>query len=138
MTNDPREAYKAVKSSIYKRIIGGNVSDLNRRGAVTAMRLFRKQRKLDETPQQRGGNRRPVSDRTKQLDAYLGKDRGFVLRFLDAGADNRMTRYGNRGAIRSTRLFELSATMQMETAASNLSDILGDEIAEMYNQELNK
>ena len=33
--NDPRQAYKAVKSAIYRRILGGNVSILNKRHAGT-------------------------------------------------------------------------------------------------------
>lgn len=138
LPNDPRQAYKAVKSAIYKRIIGGNVSDLTRRGGVKVMGLYRKERKLDQTPHQRGGNRRPVSDRTKQLDGYLGKDRGFILRFLDAGTTGRMTRYGNRGAIRGTGLFGRAATMQMDTAAGNIGEILEEMFPEVYNQEMEK
>lgn len=136
MDNDPREAYKAVKSAIYKRIIGGNISDLSRRGGVRVMGIYRKYRKLDDNPHQWGGNRRKVSDRTKQLDGYLGKDRGFILRFFDAGTDVRQTRYGNRGAIRARRLFSYSAVMQMETAASNIGVKLEELFPEVYNKEI--
>ena len=138
MDNDPREAYKAVKSAIYKRISGGNISDLSRRGGVRVMGIYRKYRKLDDNPHQWGGNRRKVSDRTKQLDGYLGKDRGFILRFLDAGTTGRMTRYGNRGSIRGTGLFGRAATMQMDTAAGNIGEILEEMFPEVYNEEMEK
>ena len=40
MDNDPRKAYAAVKRSLYKRILGFNVSILNpKRGSIKSMRL---------------------------------------------------------------------------------------------------
>lgn len=131
LVNDPRKAYKAVKHSIYKRILGGNVSILASRRAGARYQLVR-ERKLDKNPHQRGGNRRPRSQRTEQVDTYFGKDRGFVLRFLNAGTDQRMTRYGNRGSIPMGNQFETSATWQMDRAADELANSMATELEAAY------
>ena len=62
--NDPRHAYKAVKTSIYKRILGGNVSILNRRRASGKTSNYEPPRTLQ--PGQRGGNRVPRGARTQR------------------------------------------------------------------------
>ena len=74
LENDPREAYRAVRSSVYKQILGGQVNILSprRRGAGTS---YQRQRKLDENPHQRGGNRRRRNKTTIRIDSYQGKDR---------------------------------------------------------------
>ena len=86
MQSDPRSAYKAVRSSVYKRLFGGQVNILPSRRAG-AMSLYEPPRTL--TAGQRGGNRRPRSKRTTDLMSYQGKDRGFILRFLNAGTGDR-------------------------------------------------
>jgi len=138
LSNDPRQAYKAVKAAVYKRIIGGNISDLAGRN-VKQMAVWRKERKLDQNPHQRGGNRRKRSDRTKQLDGYVGKDRGFILRFLDAGTDERRVKYGlkgRRGKIRARHMFGISGVFQMEMAAEKIGNALEELLPEIYNKEL--
>jgi hypothetical protein len=86
--NDPRKAYKAVRSAVYKRILGGQVNILQKRKAG-APGNYRKP--LKGLPK-RGGNRWGRSQRTKDLEGYEGMDRGFVLRFLNAGTDDREIR----------------------------------------------
>ena len=81
--NDPRNAYKAVKTAIYKRILGGSVSILNRRRASGRTSNYEPPRTLQ--PGQRGGNRVPRGARTQQLMSYEGADRAFILRFLNSG-----------------------------------------------------
>lgn len=131
--DDPRKAYTAVKRSLYKQILGFNVSILNPK-RVTRMNLYRKPRKLDENPRQRGGNRRTRSDRTKQLDAYFGSARAFVLRFYNSGTTDRETRFGNRGAIRTRRVFETSASFQMEGAMNDISQMIEEIMSEEFNK----
>jgi hypothetical protein len=95
--NDPRHAYKAVRSAVYKRIIGGQVNILQKRkaGAPTGYR-----KPLKGLPK-RGGNRWGRSQRTKDLEGYEGTDRGFILRFLNAGtADRGITSYTDSGGTR--------------------------------------
>lgn len=83
MDTDPRKAYKAVRKTVYRRILGGNINILNskRRGSASN---YEPTRTLKSG--QRGGNRRPRSERTMRMEGYEGEDRGFILRFLNAGA----------------------------------------------------
>ena len=133
MKEDPRKAFRAVKSSVYRRILGGNVSILSRRKAGVRYQLIR-QRKLDQNPHQRGGNRRPRSARTEAFETYYGADRNFVLRFLNSGTVSRNTKYGNRGSIAARRWFQNMAPKEMELAADNLAKVIEEELAEAYNE----
>ncbi len=135
LKNDPRKAFRAVKSTVYRRILGGNVSILNPRRAGTRYEL-RKVRKIDRNPHQRGGNRRPVSDRTRQVETYYGKDRAFILRFVSSGTSQRMTKYGNRGSIAANSWFQNNAPHDMDVSAENISRIIEEELAEIYQAEM--
>lgn len=117
---DPRHAYKAVRNSVYKQIFGGQINILSsrKRGAPTR---YQRPRKLDDNPHQRGGNRRKRSLRTMQLDSYEGADRGFILRFQNAGTVDRETRYGNRGSLRARNWFGVSSAYQMDAAATKVA-----------------
>ena len=139
LPNDPRKAYRAVRASIYRKIIGGNVSILNPRKAGARYQLI-KPRKLDQNPFQRGGNRVPRNARTESVDTYFGKDRAFILRFLNSGTDVRMAGSGggrlsgNRGSITARNWFGNMAPHEMELAAENLSNVIEEELAEAYNE----
>ena len=134
MDEDPRKAFLAVKSSIYRKILGGNVSILNPRKAGARYQLVRP-RKLDQNPRQRGGNRRKRSERTNAIDSYFGKDRAFILRFVNNGTNDRQTRYGNRGRINVPgNWFPNMGQKELELAAENLANIMEEELAEAYNE----
>ena len=133
MKEDPRKAFRAVKSSIYRRILGGNVSILNPKRAGARYQLIR-ERKLDMNPYQRGGNRRPRSARTEQVDSYFGKDRAWILRIISSGTVTRSTRYGNRGSIVARNWFQNMAPHEMELAAGNLAEVIEEELAEAYKE----
>lgn len=135
LENDPRQAYRAVKRSMYKRILGGSVSILNKRKASNIRVTVEKERKLKTG--QRGGNRLTRSTRTNQVDSYFGADRGFILRFLNAGTAIRKTRYGNRGSIRGRRWFEVSSTYAMNKAAEQFCNLVEEEIRNVNNQYSN-
>lgn len=82
LKNDPRHAAKAIRYTVYRRILGGNLNILHgkQRGSAT-----------DYTPDRhpssgRGGNRRPRSSRTIRMEGYEGADRSFILRFQNSGA----------------------------------------------------
>lgn len=159
MDNDPRQAYKAVRYMVYRRILGGNVNILQRRKAGAAGSY---------TPQRhpssgRGGNRMKRSDRTASLEGYQGSDRGFILRFINAGArvggGNRkwadfkndshradvkrgsqggdITKYGklsnvntgNRGSIKATNFFDWT---YMETIAEDIEAEIDKMIAQEF------
>ena len=136
MENDPRSSYRAVKHAVYKSVLGGNVSILAARKAGARYMLM-KARKLDENPNQRGGNRLPRSPRTEALETYFGKDRGFVLRFLNSGTEERHTRYGNRGSIAARYIFERTAPWHVDVAAEAIARAFEDEFVAAYNEEMN-
>lgn len=132
LENDPRNAYKAVRNSVYKQILGGQINILSsrKRGAPTRYQKPRKEREANA----RGGNRRPRSERTMQIDSYEGVDRGFVLRFQNAGTVERETRFGKRGSLSARHWFGRSSAFQLDTAASEVAA----EIERMLQQEFNQ
>ena len=144
MNADPRQAYKAVRSVIYKRILGGNVNILNKKrasggGSYTPTRTLKSG--------QRGGNRKARSERTMKLESYYGSDRGFILRFLNAGTQDRVVDFiphenrkpskwnkhpntGFRGRIAPRNFFGNRSHQEMENAAENLTQLIDQLIAE--------
>ena len=137
MASDPRQAYKAVRRSVYKSILGGQVNIFNPRGGASSSgSSFVKARKLDSHPHQRGGNRRKRSARTDQVDGYVGKDRGFILRFVNSGISKpRQTRYGNRGVIPARNWLPTSGQRELEAAAERLSALIDKELVKMMSEK---
>ena len=149
MKIDPRKAYKALKITVYRQILGGSVSLYNR-----------KRGKFDsyESPRtlkagQRGGNRRQRSQRTDNVMHYAGESRAFILRFLNQGTTGRViefhsdphrsqvkrgsqggdvnkygktTNTGRRGNIAPRNFFSTSSHTAMQKAASELSKLIDD------------
>ena len=137
MASDPRQAYKAVRRYVYKSILGGQVNIFNPRGGASSSgSSFVKARKLDNHPHQRGGNRRKRSARTDQVDGYVGKDRGFILRFVNSGISKpRQTRYGNRGVIAARNWLATSGQRELEAAAERLSALIDKELVKMMSEK---
>ena len=135
MQSDPRKASQAVKFSVYKSLFGGNLSILQKgRGKAGAKYKLVRQRKVEQNPKMRGGNRRKrIDDGRNRLDYYYGADRGFVLRFLGSGTVPRTSRFGNRGSIRQTNWFGHTAPWHMEEAA----DKVAEAITEYINKQVN-
>lgn len=125
---DPRHAYKAVRNSVYKQILGGQINILSsrHRGAPTK---YEPKRTLQQG--QRGGNRRKRSEETMRFMSYEGADRGFILRFLNAGTSERETRYGKRSSLTARQWFGRSSAFQLDGAASKVAE----EIERMLQQE---
>jgi hypothetical protein len=86
--NDPRGAHKAVRRRLYKQLIGGDINILSRK----------KSRKNGVVPPSRRGRMK----HTEQILGYTGADRGFILRFINEGTDERVTENMNGHAIRRT------------------------------------
>ena len=118
-----KAAYLAVRKAIYKKILGGNVNILSpyRKAGKAAPLPPESPRKKSHAV---GGNRIPRSRRTEDLLTYYGADRGFILRFLNSGTDNRTSRYGNRGAIAPRNWFGPRTQRAMEGAAQKLDEYL--------------
>lgn len=129
LDNDPRHAYKAVRYSVYKQILGGQVNILSSRHRGAATKWVKP--KKDRPENARGGNRRKRSQRTMQIDSYEGVDRGFILRFQNAGTVERETRYGSRGSLRARHWFGISSAFQMDAAATKVAE----EIEKMLDSE---
>lgn len=152
---DPHKAYKAVKTAVYRRILGGSVSILNKRG--TKFDNYEPPRKLQ--PGQRGGNRRVRSQRSDQLLHYAGDSRAFVLRFLNSGTQGRVieftsdqhrpkvkrgsqggdirkygktTNTGRRGNIAARNFFGNSSHIAMQHATGQLSTLIEELIKKEF------
>ena len=125
MQSDPRNAYKAVRMAVYRRLFGGQVNILQSRKAHGG-RLYEPPRRGTSDLKGRGGNRTLRSGRTEQLMSYQGSDRGFILRFLNAGTADRKSRYGNRGAISARNWFGPRSQAEMERAAQDLDKMIDD------------
>jgi hypothetical protein len=129
MKADPRQAYKAVKTAVYRQILGGSVSILNKRHA-SSRTAYEPPRTL--RPGQRGGNRVPRGTRTDDVMHYGGADRAFILRFINQGttdrtAGNRGGRLtGNRGHIRARNFFTPSSHAAMRRAAEQLQQLIDE------------
>jgi hypothetical protein len=156
--SDPREARRAIRTSVYEKVLGGNINILTGKKAH-GTNNYEPQRKL--TPGQRGGNRRKRSERTKQIMYYAPLDRGFILRFVNSGTKTRVigfrntlkgnrTRYenrvyrinrgdkartGNRGAIAPRNWFKQSAESALGTAAANIAEMIEIEAAAIARGE---
>lgn len=130
MKADPRKAYKAVKTAVYKQILGGSVSILNKRRASGKKTSYEPPRTL--RPGQRGGNRVKRGSRTQEVMSYDGVDRSFVLRFISAGTKQRTagTRggrlSGNRGRIAARNFFSSSSQGAVRKAAVELQQLIDD------------
>lgn len=143
LNSDPRKAYKAVRTSVYRRIIGGQVNILQKRKAGAPGNY---QKPLKGLPK-RGGNRWGRSERTIDLEGYQGTDRGFVLRFINAGTKDRMihtytdpggSRHnlisggGNRGNIVANNWFGPASHQALAGAADQLQDLIDRVISGLF------
>lgn len=142
MQADPRRAYKAIRSAVYRRILGGQVNILSpRRASGGGKSSYEPPR----NPSKRGGNRRPRSQRTQDMMGYEGSQRGFVLRFLNQGTQPRYSGYGrngnnarereiyqkhhadgrgNRGSISARNWFGGASHQQLEKASESLQQLI--------------
>jgi hypothetical protein len=151
MDNDPRGAAQAVRTSVYKKILGANINIFSSRKAHGHNDY--------EPPRKgvsgRGGNRRTRSPRTSQIMGYAPLDRGFVLRWINDGtpgarnikftpndlrkADkwNKHPNTGNRGSIAPRHFFRGAGERALAQAADNLATLIDTELADMVNKTKN-
>ena len=145
---DPRRSRRAVRTSVYKQILGANINIYNskrRHGTqnYTPPRTLR--------PGQRGGNRRPQSQRTIDLQSYAPEDRGFILRFVNSGTKERFNggrngegakfdRFimnhdgkGYRGSIQGTNFFGRAGERALTWAADKLADLIDAEFEKIMS-----
>lgn len=154
MKSDQRHTAEAIRTSVYKAILGGNVNIYNSRKAHGQNSYV-----PTRNPSHRGGNRRPRSARTEQIMSYAPLDRGFILRWINDGAgdggrkvrftpDQRRTsgrwpsyqkwakkpNTGNRGSISPRHFFGPSAQRWVQQAADNLNRLIYAEVKKLMDE----
>ena len=134
---DPRGSRQAVRTAVYKKVLGANINIFNSRKAGNVSN-YEPQRRL--RPGQRGGNRVPRGARTQQTMSYGARDRGFILRFVNSGTDERMagTRggriSGNRGSIAARNFFKPLGDRALGIMRDNLSAAIEAELSKILNE----
>ena len=154
---DPRQTRRSIRTSVYEKILGGNINILTGQKAHGGGNY--------EPPRKgtsgRGGNRRSRSERTKQIMGYGPLDRGFILRFVNSGTKTRVigfrntqksnksrytslvnrisagdkARTGNRGSIAPRNWFEKSAESALGNAAQTIAELIEIEAAAIAKGE---
>ena len=138
MESDPRQSYRAVRSSVYKKILGGNINIFNSRKAH-GTNSYEPPRKL--RPGQRGGNRVVRGKRTDTVMHYAPQDRGFILRFINSGTGETMAGSrggrlsGNRGSIAPRNWFRGATERQLTQAVDNLANLIDTELENILNKK---
>lgn len=124
-SGDRGSAANAVGYGVFKNQIGGSVAISQGKG-----------RKESQTRPYQPGRQRTVSARTQQINTYYGRDRSFILRFLNSGTIERQVTsnitgrgskasWGNRGSIKGSSWFE-QLQPQMEAVATRLGITIED------------
>ena len=158
--SDPRGSRRAIRTSVYNKILGGNINILNgKRAAGGGGNGYEPPRKL--VPGQRGGNRQKRSERTKQIMGYSPIERGFILRFVNSGTNTRVigfrntikgnrarynkaasrihsgekSRTGNRGSIAARNWFMSASESALANAAANIAELVEIEAAAIARGE---
>ena len=162
LESDPRGTIKSIRTSVYEKILGGNINILTgarQKNGAHGRNTYVPPRTL--TPGQRGGNRRLRSERTVQIQGYAPLDRGFILRFVNSGTNTRVigfrntvkanrstyerrvrrinsgdhSRTGNRGSIAARNWFSQSAESALGTAAQTIAELIEIEAAAIARGE---
>ena len=156
---DPRQSLRAIRNSVYEKVLGGQINIKRSRKDHGSGSAYTPPRTL--TPGQRGGNRRPRSRRTEQINSGSPLDRGWILNILDKGTKTRVigfrntvkgnrTRYenrvyrinrgdkahtGNRGAIAPRNWFRPAAEKALQMAMQRISEMIEIEAAAIVRGE---
>ena len=151
---DPAEARRAVRHVIYDEILGANLNIYNMRRGTANWRVRQVDRKGTSDPKGRGGNRRKRNFVTIRMHGYEGKAKGFLLRWLSNGVNDRSIKFkermsreadkwnhhpntGNRGSIAARNFFEPMASAALNVVSQHLAQIIEEEIANAFNENNN-
>lgn len=130
---DPRGAARAVRTAVYKKVLGANINIFNSRKAH-GTNSYEPPRKL--RPHQRGGNRIPRSQKTQRIMSYAPLDRGMILRWQNEGTGERRTRYGNRGSVAARHFFRNLGDRAMGQMRDNLAAAIEAEMQDILSENL--
>lgn len=134
---DPAEARRAVRNIVYEKILGANLNIMNMKKGTAQWKVRQIDRKVEQNPKMRGGNRIKRSFKTTRMHGYEGKARGMILRWVNSGVGDRVTRYGNRGSIAARNFFEPLAGAALNVVSQHLAQIIEQEIANAFNDNEN-
>lgn len=137
---DPAEARRAVRSIVYEKTLGANLNILEMKKGTAQWKVRQIDRKVEQNPKMRGGNRIKRSFKTTRMHGYEGKARGMILRWVNSGmtkTSERVTRYGNRGSIAARNFFEPLAGAALNVVSQHLAQIIEQEIANAFNDNEN-
>ena len=135
---DPRGTRQAVRTSVYKKVLGANINIFNSRKAHGSNN-YEPQRKL--RPKQRGGNRVKRGERTNQVMHYSPLDRGWILRLINSGTGERTAGSrggalgGNRGSIAARNFFQPLGDRAMGVMRDNLERAIEEELTKLLDEQ---
>ena len=156
---DPRQSLRAIRTSVYEKILGGQINIKKSKSEHGGGNSYTPPRKL--VPGQRGGNRRPRSERTEQINRGSPLDRQWILNILNKGTKTRVigfrntvkgnrdryntrvtriyrgdtSRTGNRGSISPRNWFMPAAERALSTAMQRISEMIEIEAAAVARGE---
>jgi hypothetical protein len=132
---DPAESRRAIRNIVYEKILGANLNMMNMKRGTAKWSVRQVERKVEQNPHMRGGNRRKRSYKTIRMHGYEGKARGMILRWVDEGnQEERKTRYGNRGMITPRNFFRPTAQAALNVVAEHIGKMIDDELQRMYDK----
>ena len=132
---DPNEARRAVRNVIYEKVLGANMNIYNMRRGTAQWKVKQKDRKVEQNPKMRGGNRIKRQFKTIRMEGYEGKARGMILRWVDSGVGDRETKYGARGNIAPRHFFKPIVEAAFSVVSQHLAQIIEQEIENVFNQD---
>ena len=132
---DPNEARRAVRNIVYEKVLGANMNIFNMKRGTAQWKVKQKDRKVEQNPHMRGGNRIKRHFKTIRMEGYEGKARGMILRWVDRGTDGRESKYGVRGSIAPRHFFQPMAQAAFDVVSQHLAQIIEQEIENAFNQD---
>lgn len=144
VNGDPRGAARSVRTSVYRKVLGANINIYNSRKAGSPISY--------EPPRKgvsgRGGNRRQRNAVTRRIMTYGPESRGFILRFVNSGTDDRTINFapndkrkhknantGNRGNIEPRNFFKNLAGPALTKAVDSLATMIDTELEAIINKK---
>ena len=144
---DPRGAARAVRTAVYKKVLGANINIFNSRKAHGSNSYEPPRKGVPN----RGGNRRVRGARTSRIMSYDALDRGFILRWLNEGVNDRKINFksnenrkvdkwnkhpntGNRGSIAPRNFFRPLGDRAMGQMRDNLAAAIEAEMQAILSE----
>ena len=143
---DPREAARAVRTTVYRRVLDANINILTGRKKHGESSYVPPRKGVSG----RGGNRRTRT--TLDRGKYDALDRGFILRWLNSGVKDRAISFtqregrktdkwnkhpntGNRGSIAARNFFKPLSDQALGKMRDNLAAAIETELLSFMNEK---